>query len=146
MTEIPKDQGKKFSIGEYLKSTCESENLRIQNENRKADELIQQYDRQAKEASNPIDRRLSYLASMIVRVHDAELTRHGYTLLLLNMIGQAIGAQQGDLTQTQQEKMVELRGIAEKAKEDFDKHLAKRMAQLFTSEGHEAMYGTGKQT
>jgi hypothetical protein len=146
MTETPKDQGKKFSIREYLQSTFESENLSIQNANREFDEAIQRYERQAKEASNPIDRRLNWLASLIYRVHDAELTRHIYTLALLNIVGQAIEAQKGDLTQTQQEKMVGLRENAEKAKEDIDRHLAKRLTELCASKGHEAMYGTGKQT
>lgn len=69
-----------------------------------------------------------------------------HILALLTLMAAAFEAQHGELTKTQQEKMVELQGIAEKSKEDIDRHLAKRLTQLFTSEGHEAMYGTGKQT
>ena len=69
-----------------------------------------------------------------------------HVLALLTLMAAAFEAQHGEVTKTQRERIAELAENAEKAKQDFDRHLAKRMAQLFTSEGHEAMYGAGKQT
>jgi hypothetical protein len=107
---------------------------------------MERSDQRALEARDPAQRNLNTAISWICSTQNLSATYYMHILALLTLMAAAFEAQHGELTKTQQEKMVELQGIAEKSKEDIDRHLAKRLTQLFTSEGHEAMYGTGKQT
>jgi hypothetical protein len=143
MTEMPRKRSKKFSIRKYLRTEYRDQIRHTQAERIELERLKLDFDRRAEAASDQIDRSLNMIGSSIVTLQSAILDQNDYVFSLLDVIGEAI--ERGD-RKTGQEKMDELVGVAEKAKKDIDRHLAKRLTDLFTSKGHEAMYGTGKKT
>lgn len=146
MTEIPSDLSNPSNLREYLERVWNDATTKTEANRREITGLMERSDQRALEARDPAQRTLNTTISWICSVQNVTTSYYIHTLALLNLVAAAFEAQHGELTKTQQERIAALAENAEKAKQDFDKHLAKRMAQLFTSEGHEAMYGAGKQT
>jgi hypothetical protein len=146
MTETPRDQSNKFNLLEYFENFFNEQKLQAETRYETHRKMIEEYDRRALETRSPIERMFNMMASSMISAEDVATSQYLNILSLLDVLAAAIELEPTELTQQQQERMVELRENAEKAKEDIDKHLAKRLTELFTSEGHEAMYGTGKQT
>jgi hypothetical protein len=144
MTEMPRKRSKKFSIRKYLRAEYGDQIRHAQAERIELERLKLEFDRRAEAASDRIDRSLNMIGSSIVTLQSGILDQNDYVFSLFDVIGEAI--ERVERGKTGQEKMDELVGVAEKAKKDIDRHLAKRLTELFTSKGHEAMYGTGKRT
>jgi meiotically up-regulated gene 157 (Mug157) protein len=146
MTETPRDQSNKFNILEYFENIFNEQNLQAQAQYETHRKMMEQYDRLASDARTPSERMFNMMASCMISTEDVATSHYLLILSLLNVMAAAIELQPTELTQVQQERMVELERKAREAKGEIDKHLAKRLSELLKSEGHEAMYGTGKET
>ena len=144
MTEKSNEPSSKFSIREYFENLFNDQRLQAEAQYERNRKSMEEYDQVASDAKNPVKANMYRMASWIVSTQDASTSYYVTILSLLNIIATAIEFQPAELTQTQQERMTELEQKAREVKGDIDKHLAKRLSELLTSEGHEAMYGTGK--
>ena len=95
------------------------------------------------EKSDPLDR-----SDLSLRLRDLKHDVLGYnaiyfTLVMSSSLAEQLEKLKPTLTETQKAMLAELDKHAMSKLDQIDTHFAKRLNELFTPKGHEAMYGTG---
>jgi len=106
---------------------------------------IEKAKRRVQEAKTPLEKRLSNLELVLTRLECRDRRTTVGLLSMASVIADTMVMIDRYMKPTQEQELKmakeDLGKYVVKRKKDFDKHLAKRVAKLFDTKGHEAMYG-----
>jgi hypothetical protein len=146
MTKEPNERKNSFSVKARITETYDKWYPRAEACVTRNAELLEKLNRDIDETTDPTLRtQLLDLRMTLVTMDNIDLK----FMLLLNMINSLTGVldiASQELSEEQKKHMVALAEQTERARKEFDEHLVKRLARLFSDSGHEAMYGSGART
>jgi hypothetical protein len=103
---------------------------------------IQKLKDQLDHTNDPLEKRLTR-SELLMRILDAELSyQTGLLWCALSMVADN-AATMTETPKSRKTKQDALKERVKKAKQDIDEHLAKRIAKIYDTTGHGAMYGAG---
>jgi len=142
MTEKPRKQSVSALVAEIIYQRFEDFKRETDAYAPTADAQRQVTERLFKEAKTPLDRQLLSHQLYSQAIDTGQRYTTLWLLNLIAMVAEALDMMTKEPKATQAEQD-ELKARVEAAMKDFDEHIAERMARLFDSSGHEAMYGAG---
>jgi hypothetical protein len=142
MTEKPRKESAS-AIAEFIREHFEKRFKEWEAEFPRAETDIRMLEQRYNEAQTPLEKRLRLLEWDAVGLDARETTSTTLLLSMISMVADVLAVTSTQPKPTQTE-LDELNARIEAGLQRIDEHIAKRLAKLLDSSGHEAMYGAGK--